>query len=48
MNYTFILGALCGATVVLVFEAVLILACVFKGVKEGILNEKSESDSLEI
>lgn len=48
MDYTFIVGALCGATAVLVFEAVFVLTCVFKGVKEGILNEKGKSDSLEI
>lgn len=47
MDYTFIVGTICGATIVLLAEAILILGAVFKGFKDG-LDEASKSDSEEI
>ena len=49
MNWTFIVGALCGATIVLIGEAIMIIGLTLKGLKDGVLgNETTKTDTEEI
>ena len=48
MNWTFIVGATCGALAVVAAEALMIIVWTFKVIKDGILDETSEVDSEKI
>ena len=45
MDWTFIVGIVCGALGVVGVEAMMIIVWVLKGIKEGCIDEKSERHS---